>query len=241
VALEKKLTGTLYGVGVGPGDPELITLKAVRLIRSAKVIAYPKLTGGGPSLARSIAAEHISTDKIEISIETPMLPEKFPDPNVYDRCSDVISGHLENGQDVAVLCEGDPFFYGSFIYIFERLAPKYITKVIAGVSSLGACAGAAGIPLVSGNQRFEVIPAPIGESLLEKRLMAAESVAVIKIGRHLEKVKRILFRLDLLDKAIFIERATMKNQKIKRVSDPTLKKSAYFSMILICKYNQGFQ
>ena len=233
MALAKKLAGILYGVGVGPGDPELMTFKAARLIKNAPVLAYPILEKNIPSMARTIAAPYIPSGKIEIQIETPMLPEKFPDPDIYDRYSANISEYLQAGKDVVVLCEGDPFFYGSFIYIFERLCEKHSVEVVAGVSSLGACASVAGLPLVSGNQRFEIIPAPIDELLLEKRINEIDGAAIIKIGRHLKKVQRVLRRLNLLNQAIYVERATLKNQYITRACDPKLDIAPYFSMILI--------
>ena len=118
------MTGTLYGIGVGPGDPELMTLKADRLIRSADVVAYPALTGGD-SLARSIAAGSIPETVREIVIEVPMTTAREPAQDAYDYGADMIAEELAKGFDVVCLCEGDPFFYGSFMYLFARLADRY--------------------------------------------------------------------------------------------------------------------
>ena len=139
------MSGTLYGLGVGPGDPELITLKALRIIEAAPVIAYPA-PDKGDSLARAIAEPHIPDGKTEIAVRTPMVPGAFPAHDVYDHYAGEIGDHLSAGRDVAVLCEGDPFLYGSFMYLFARLAGEHETKVVPGVSSLGACAAAAGVP-----------------------------------------------------------------------------------------------
>ena len=133
------MSGTLYGLGVGPGDPDLITLKALKILERAPVIAYPA-PETGDSLARSIAAPHIPNGRIEIVIRTPMVPGKFPAHDVYDRYAAEIEAHLDADEDVAVLCEGDPFLYGSFMYLFSRLSANYSVEVVPGVSSLGACA-----------------------------------------------------------------------------------------------------
>ena len=148
---EDKGAGILYGLGIGPGDPELITLKALKIIQSVGVVAYPA-PEEGDSLARSIAAVHLPGGQTEICIRTPMTPGNFPANDVYDHYANEISTHLTAGRDVAVLCEGDPFLYGSFMYIFERLSRDHTVRVVPGVSSLGACAAAAGRPLVSRNQ-----------------------------------------------------------------------------------------
>ncbi|MCH7800269.1 MAG: precorrin-2 C(20)-methyltransferase, partial [Chloroflexi bacterium] len=181
--------GTVYGVGVGPGDPELITLKAERILRSVPVVAYPAPEAAdgtsGDSLARAIAAPHLVDGQTEIAIRTPMTPGNFPADDVYDRYAAEISGHLDEGRDVAVLCEGDPFLYGSFMYVFARLSGSHRVEVVPGVSSLGACAAVAGRPLVSRNQVLTVIPATLPEAELEKRLAVADAAAVMKVGRHL--------------------------------------------------------
>ncbi len=135
------MSGRLYGIGVGPGDPELMTLKAVRVLAEAPVVAYPA-PDKGESSARKIAAAHIPAGRIEIAIRVPMRPGPEP-AAIYDDAAKEIAAHLEAGRDVAVLCEGDPLFYGSFIYLHDRLAHRFPTTVVPGVSSLTACAAAA--------------------------------------------------------------------------------------------------
>ena len=228
------MNGTLYGVGIGPGDPELLTLKAVRLINECPVIAYPA-PDTGDSLARAIAAPHIPDGRHEIVIRTPMIAGNFPANDVYDHYAKEISGHLKQGQDVAVLCEGDPFLFGSFMYIFERLSAQFPVQVIPGVSSIGACAAAAGTPLVSRNQVLSIVPAPLAESDLKARIEAADAIAIMKVGRHLEKIRRVIDELGLSDGAQYVEHASMSNQKVCVLSELSETKAPYFSMILIRK------
>ncbi|MAF96317.1 MAG: precorrin-2 C(20)-methyltransferase [Rhodospirillaceae bacterium] len=224
--------GTLYGLGVGPGDPELITLKARRILQSVPVIAYPAPEVGG-SLARAIAAPHVPDGLAEIAIRTPMTPGNFPADEVYDRYAAEIGAHLSDGRDVAVLCEGDPFLYGSFMYVFARLAGVYSVEVVPGVSSLGAAAAVAGRPLVSRNQVLTVVPAPLDEKELERRLAETDAAAIMKVGRHLRKVKRVLGRLGLDERAEYVERASMTDEKVLPLAEAPDGGAPYFSMILV--------
>jgi len=225
-------TGTLFGLGVGPGDPELITLKAHHILSEAPVIAYPA-PDVGDSLARAIAAPHIPEGRTEIVIRTPMVPGNFPAHDVYDTYAEEIAGHLTAGRDVAVLCEGDPFLYGSFMYLFARLAGDFGTQVVPGVSSLGACAAAAGVPLVSRNETLVILPGPMAEDELEPRLRDAPAAAVMKLGRHFEKVRRVIDRLGLTPFAHYVEHASMADQQALPLADVTAAKAPYFSMILV--------
>lgn len=228
--------GTLYGLGVGPGDPELITLKALRLLQAAPVLAYPA-PDDGASLARAIAAPHIPNGRIEIVVRTPMTPGHFPANDVYDRYAAEIAGHLTAGRDVAHLCEGDPFLYGSFMYLYERLAPRHRVVVVPGVSSLGACAAAAGAPLVSRNQVLAVLPATLAEETLAVRLRDADAVAVMKVGRHLPKVRRALAQAGRMAGAILIERATFGDQRVRALAEVSDESAPYFSMVLVRRPN----
>ncbi len=231
------MSGILYGVGVGPGDPELLTLKAVRLIQQCPVIAYPA-PETGESLARAIAAPHIPDGRLEIVIRTPMVAGNFPANDIYDHYAAEISNHLKQDQDVAVLCEGDPFLFGSFMYIFERLSEHFSIQVVAGVSSLGACASAAGTPLVSRNQILSLIPAPLPPAVLKTHIRSADAVAIMKVGRHLEKVRSVIDELGLTDYAQYVERATMDNQIVSPLNKLGEQAAPYFSMILIRKPEQ---
>ena len=142
--------GTLYGVGVGPGDTELLTLKAARLLAEVKIIAYPA-ANGGESLARRIVAPLIPEMARELQISIPMAQSREAARQAYDRAAEQISSHLLKGEDVLFLCEGDPFFYGSFMFIYERLSRRFSCVVVPGVTSLTACAAALGRPLAARN------------------------------------------------------------------------------------------
>lgn len=230
--------GMFYGLGIGPGDPELITLKALRVLQSVPVVAYPA-PETGDSLARAIAAPHLKEDHTEIVIRTPMTPGNFPADDVYDHYAAEIAGHLDNGRDVAVLCEGDPFLYGSFMYMYQRLSGDYRAEVVPGVSSLGAVAAVAGRPLVSRNQVLSILPAPMDERNLEQCLSSTDAAAIMKVGRHLDKVKRVLARLGLDGGAIYVEHASMPDQKILPLSEVANDAAPYFSMVLVCPGERG--
>ena len=234
------MSGTLYGLGIGPGDPELITVKALRLLERAPVIAYPA-PEEGESLARSIVAPHLSGDKkTEVVIRMPLVAARFPAEAVYDRAAEELGGHLEAGRDVAVLCEGDPFFYGSFMYLFGRMAARFTVEVVPGVSSLTACAAVLGAPLAARNDVLTVVPAPLDEAALKARLAGAEGVAIIKVGRHFAKVRRVLDELGLVGQARYVEHATMASQRILALDAVAEDDVPYFSMILVHKRGEAW-
>ncbi|MCP5074736.1 MAG: precorrin-2 C(20)-methyltransferase, partial [Rhodobacteraceae bacterium] len=163
------MSGKLYGIGLGPGDPELMTLKAARLVAGADVIAYPSLEDGG-SFARSIAAQHINENSEEISITIPMTVERGPAQAAYDEGAALVATRLDAGKTVVVLCEGDPFFYGSFMYLFSRLSERFETEVVPGVTSVSACAAALQQPLTARNEILTIIPGPMNEPEMEARI-----------------------------------------------------------------------
>jgi len=224
--------GTLWGLGVGPGDPELITMKAYRLLRAAPVVAYPA-PEQGPSLARAIVAGHLPGGQTEVAIRMPLDLNRFPVEAVYDAAAEEIAGHLDAGRDVAAICEGDPFFYGSFMYLFGRLAHRHRVEVVPGVSSLVACPAVAGAPLAARDDVLMVLPGILPEPELERRLKDAEAAAIIKVGRHLPKIKAVIERLGMLDRARYVEHATMADQKSMPLADLGAAKAPYFSMVLV--------
>ncbi|MFZ1414330.1 MAG: precorrin-3B C(17)-methyltransferase [Defluviicoccus sp.] len=226
------MTGTLYGLGIGPGDPELITLKARDILARVPVIAYPA-PEGGESLVRALAAPHVPSGVIEIVIETPMAADRFPAREAYARACATLAQHLDAGRDVAVLCEGDPFLYGSFMYVFERLAGTYPAQVVPGVSSLTAVAARAGVPIVERNETLVVLPATLPAAELEARLARAEAAVVMKVGRHVEKVRAIVQGLGLMAGAWYVERATMANERVLPLAAVDAKVAPYFSTILV--------
>lgn len=232
--------GTLYGLGIGPGDPELITLKALRILRSAPVLAYPA-PEDQDSLARQIVAEHIPGGQVEIAIRMPMRVERFPAQEVYDWAAEEIAGHLREGRDVACLCEGDPFFYGSFSFLFQRLVDSFPLQVVPGVSSLTGCAAVLGTPLATRNDTLCVLPATLDEEALAKRLANADAAALIKVGRHIDKVRRVLARCGLAEHAHYVERATMANQKTMPLAEAPSGSAPYFSMVLVHRRGLAWQ
>ncbi len=233
------MTGTLYGLGIGPGDPELITLKALRLLKAAPVLAYPA-PEPGDSLARRIVAPHLDGGQIEVAIRMPLVEARFPAQRVYDRAAEELGAHLAAGRDVAVLCEGDPFFYGSFMYLFGRMAERFPGEVVPGVSSLTAGAAGLGAPLAARNDVLTVVPAPIEEAALKARLADAEAAAVIKLGRHFAKVRRVLAELGLAEHARYVEHATMASQRILPLDEVSEEDVPYFSMILVHKRGEAW-
>jgi len=233
------MSGILYGLGVGPGDPELLTLKAVRILNVVKVIAYPAPLEGD-SLARSIAAPHLPTGITEIPMRMAFDPAKRAD-EAYDAGAEAITAHLEAGRDVAVLCEGDPFFFGSFAYLFARLSGRFEVQVVPGISSPMACAALAGHPLTARDDALVVIPAPKAEDEIETLLTQTEAAVIMKLGRHFGKVRRVLSKLGLLDKAWYVERASQPGQKVLRLSDLAEgEASPYFAMILVHKRGKAW-
>ena len=231
------MAGTLYGVGIGPGDPELITLKALRILQSVPVLAWPA-PEEGPSLAREIVAGHLPGTQREIPIRMPLLPARFPADDVYDRAAAEIGAALDAGDDVAVICEGDPFFYGSFMYLYGRLAGDYPVEVVPGVSSLTACAAALGAPLSAKNDVLTVIPGPLDTDTMKKRLTDADAVAIIKVGRHFDRIRSVIDDLGLTAHARYIERATMAEQRILPIGEVGDGNAPYFSMILVHKRDE---
>jgi precorrin-2/cobalt-factor-2 C20-methyltransferase len=224
--------GRLLGVGVGPGDPELLTLKAVRVLQESPVIAYVSAKGR-PSTARKIAAPHLRAGRREINLALPMRPAPELIQAAYDEAASRIGAELERGDDVAVLCEGDPFVYGSFAQLFDRLGESYPTEVVPGVVSFTAAAAAARAPLVRGTQNLLVLPATLSTDALAAHLAQADAAAILKLGRHLSKVRELLERIGVLHRAIYVEHATDERERVVRLVDLDLDEAPYFSLILL--------
>ncbi len=227
------MKGTLYGIGLGPGDPELITLKAARLIEGATTIAYPTLAGGD-SFARAIAKDFIKDGTHEIRMDVPMTTDRQPAQDAYDAGASEIAKVLKTGENVVCLCEGDPFFYGSFMYLNARLVAEFNVEVIPGVTSITACAARAGMPLAARNERLTVLPGPLPEAELKARIEGAESVVIMKVGRHLPKIRGVIDALGLTEQAGYVERATLPEEVVLPLAQAP-EKAPYFSMILLTK------
>lgn len=229
-------TGCLYGLGIGPGDPELLTLKAHRILTAVPVIAYPT-PERGKALARAIVADFIRPDQIELSIPLPFSVQRSAQPH-YDIAAEQIAEHLSAGRDVAVLCEGEPMLYGSFIYLFQRLAKQFPTEVVPGISSTMASAAMLGAPITCRNDVLSIMPATLDAETLRDRLAAVDAAVIIKLGRHFAKVRNVLDQLGLLDRALYIERATQPNQRIVAITEVDPAEVPYWSLILIPSQTQ---
>lgn len=230
-------TGRFYGLGLGPGDPELVTLKALRLLRAAAVVAYPA-PETGDSFARNIVAEWLDKGQREIVIPFPMRPGP-PPAAIYERAAAEFATIMDGGEDIAYLCQGDPLFYGSFAGILTRLAARYKVTVVPGVSSLTACAAAAAMPLAQRDRTLSVIPASLPEDELAARLAQVDAAAIIKLGRHFEQLRRVLLRLRLLDGAIYVERASLPNQLVAPLATVDPARVPYFATALVWRRASG--
>ncbi|HEU5470558.1 MAG TPA: precorrin-3B C(17)-methyltransferase [Actinophytocola sp.] len=233
-------TGTLYGVGLGPGDPELVTVKAARLIGAAGVIAYHSARHGR-SIARGVAAPYLSGTAIEEPLVYPLTVETTDHPGGYagaiaDFYADAaarLAVHLDAGRDVVLLCEGDPLFYGSYLHMHKRLADRYRTEVVPGVTSLSAAAAVTGRPLVEGEEILTVLPGTLPAEVLTERLAGAGPAAVLKLGRTFEKVRKALTDAGRLDEAIYVERATWPTGRVAALSEVDPDSVPYFSLALL--------
>lgn len=238
-------TGKLLGVGVGPGDPELMTLKAARALAEADVIAH-FAKAGNMSHSRTIAAAHMRAGAIELPLyyavttELPKCSTGYRDRirDFYDDAAVKIAAHLEAGCIVAVISEGDPMFYGSYMHLHTRLAPRFPTEIIAGVTGMSGCWSAAGMPIAQGDDVFTVLPATLPEAELARRLADANAVVVMKVGRHLSKLRRALTTSGRLPRAVYVERGTMADAKLIPLSDKPDDEAPYFAVVLVPGWEQ---
>jgi precorrin-2/cobalt-factor-2 C20-methyltransferase len=229
------ITGRLLGIGVGPGDPELLTLKALRHLQAAPVVAYVS-SRGRPSIARQIAVPHLQPGQREINIALPMHPSPELADAAYDEGASRIGAELaelERGRDVAVLCEGDPLLYGSFSQLLKRLAPFYPTEIVPGITSVTAAAAAARRPLAIRGESLVVLPATLPKEALRARLGQTTAAAILKVGRHLDKVRQVLDEMRLLDRALYVEHVSTTQQRIMPLVDMKEMSAPYFTLILI--------
>ncbi|MGI5488409.1 precorrin-2 C(20)-methyltransferase [Microtetraspora malaysiensis] len=232
--------GRLYGVGLGPGDPELVTVKAARLLGAADVIAYHSARHGR-SIARSVALPYLRGDQIEEALIYPVTTETTDHPggyqgaldDFYAECAVRLAAHLDAGRDVVVLCEGDPLFYGSYMHMHKRLAHRYPTEVVPGVTSVSGAAAVLGRPLVERDETLTVLPGTLPADVLAERLAAADSAAVLKLGRTFEKVRTAFAEAGRLDDAWYVERATTEKQRVEPLAEVDPATVPYFSLALL--------
>jgi precorrin-2/cobalt-factor-2 C20-methyltransferase len=232
--------GRLIGVGVGPGDPELLTLKALRTLRSADVVAH-FAKAGRTSAARAVVAEHLRAGIEELPLHYPVTTEQpragaaYRDAIriFYDACAATLATRLDAGCTVAVVSEGDPLFYGSFMHLHVRLKTRYPTEIVPGVSGMSGCWSAVGSPIAQGDDVFTVLPGTLPQDELERRLADADAAVVMKLGRHLAKVRRALDRAGLLARAIYVERGTTADAVTMRLADKADDDAPYFAVVLV--------
>jgi precorrin-2 C20-methyltransferase/precorrin-3B C17-methyltransferase len=234
------VTGHLYGVGVGPGDPELITLKAAQLIKKADVIAYHSGTAGR-SIARAIADSLISEHVIEELLIYPITTGPTDHPlgyygavdDFYDASAERLSKHLDVGRTVVVLAEGDPLFYSSYMYLHDRLSSRFPSEIVPGVTSLTAAATALRTPLARHEDILTVLPGTLPVSELSRRLADTDAAAIMKLGRTFAGVREALRQSDRLAEALYVERATTGEQRVMPVAEVDPGTVPYFSMIVV--------
>ena len=229
----------IYGIGVGPGDPDLITIKAKQTLEKANLVVYPAPENGS-SIAKKIAAPHFPKTCEELPVYIPMSKDRLPAMKIYKSASEKIFNAILENKTVVILCEGDPFFYGSFMYLFGLIRKRYNVEVIPGVSSLMASASILETPLAAGNDILTILPAPLANDALEKQINMADAFAIIKLGRHFSRIRRLLAKLGLLENSVYIERATMKNERIVDIVDVVESDVPYFSIILVHKRNKAW-
>ncbi|GAB2690651.1 precorrin-2 C(20)-methyltransferase [Kitasatospora kifunensis] len=237
---QNSATGRLYGVGLGPGDPDLMTVRAVELISKADVVAYHSARHGR-SIARSIAARHLHEGQLEEPLVYPVTTETTDHPGgyrgaldeFYAEAAERLAGHLDAGRTVVVLAEGDPMFYGSYMHMHKRLAHRYPTEVVPGVTSVSAAAARLGRPLVEAEEVLTILPGTLPEEELTARLAATDSAVVMKLGRTFPTVRRALERSGRLAEAQFVERATMAGERTAPLAEVDPESVPYFSLAVL--------
>ncbi|QFT72332.1 precorrin-2 C(20)-methyltransferase [Ruegeria sp. THAF33] len=236
--------GTIYGVGLGPGDPDLMSVRADRLLRNAKNVAYFRKPGRSGQ-ARKIVNGMIPEGAVEFPMEYPVTTEiPVTDPRYnellaafYEDCTAHLKALSERGEDVVVLCEGDPFFYGSFMHLYSRLRQDAPVEVVPAITGMSGAWTATGDPITWGDDVLTVLVGTLPEDTLAERMALTDALVVMKIGRNIDKVKRALKTAGLYDRAWIVEYAQMPNQTVTKLSEACEKITPYFSIIVV--HGQG--
>lgn len=233
------MSGRLIGVGTGPGDPDLLTLKAIRAIEAADVVAFFAKEGNG-SNARASAAPYLGRAE-ELPLFYPVTTEVHRhDPAYvsaitafYDASAQAVATHLDAGRTVAVLSEGDPLFYGSYMHLHVRLAHRYETQVIPGVTGMSACWSDAGAPIAQGDDALAVLMGTLGEDELARRLAGADAAVIMKVGRNLPKIRKALAAAGQLERALYVERGGHAQNRVIPLKDKSDDRAPYFAIVLV--------
>lgn len=232
--------GTFHGVGLGPGDPDLVTVKAVSIIEKAGLLTYFAKKGRRGN-ARAIVDKWVKPGQPELPLHYPMTTETHFGEEVYiealrsfyEESVAAITAVLDRGEDVALVCEGDPMFYGSFMHLYIRLKDDYPTSVTPGVTGMAGCWAAAGLPMTWGDDVLTVLPGTLDEDTLVERLAGTDAAVIMKLGSNFPKVRRALERAGLVDRATYVERGTMAGERVVRLADEPEMSAPYFSLILV--------
>jgi len=234
------VTGTLYGVGMGPGDPDYLTLKALRVLERAPVLVH-FCKKGRRGNARTIADAVVRDPAREFPLVYPYTTELPPEhveyvsslAAFYDDAASRLADQLGAGRDVAILSEGDPFFYGSFMHLWRRLKDRFPVEVVPGVTGMSGCWTRANTPITWGDDVLTVLPATLPFEALTAQLAATDAAVVMKLGRHLPKVRRALSETGLIARAVYVERGTMAGEAVMALADKPDDIAPYFSMVLV--------
>ena len=234
------MSGRLHIVGVGPGDPELMTVKAARILAAAPMVAF-FAKAGRRGHARTIADAHLPPGVEELRFDYPFTTEvSLSDPrylvdmgDFYGACAARLSARLDRGCDIALLCEGDPFFYGSAMYLYDRLAGRHPIEVVPGVTGMSGCWARAGAPMTHGDDVLSIVPGTLEEDALADRLAGCDAAVIMKVGSNLAKIGRALGRAGLTDRALYVERGAMAGERILPFADLEASTAPYFSLVLV--------
>ncbi|MEO9650980.1 MAG: precorrin-2 C(20)-methyltransferase [Roseobacter sp.] len=238
------MTGKLYGVGLGPGDPELMSVKANRLIRQTRHIAYFRKAGNA-GRARSIVEGLLAPDAVEFAMEYPVTTEiPLSDPRYndmlagfYTQCTERLAQLVRSGEDVAVICEGDPFFYGSFMHVYTRLKDHIPLEVVPAITGMSAAWTASGAPITWGDDILSTVMGTMDEQILSEAIASADALVIMKIGRNLAKVRRALETSGKAGRAVLVQYASMEGEQVCQLSDYCGETLPYFSIIVV--HGQG--
>jgi precorrin-2/cobalt-factor-2 C20-methyltransferase len=236
--------GTIFGLGLGPGEPDLMSLRADRLLRQARHVAYFR-KAGKPGQARQIVAGMLAEDVVEFPMEYPVTTEiPLDDPAYNDAlgpfyadCARHLREVSDQGCDVIVLCEGDPFFYGSFMHLYTRLRDTHPVQVVPAITGMSGAWTATGQPITWGDDVLTVLMGTLPEAELARHMIAADALVVMKIGRNIDKVRRALETAGRMDRAWLVEYATMRDQRVMRLAEVEGRVTPYFSIVLV--HGQG--
>ena len=235
--------GKIICTGLGPGDPDLMSLRAHRAVTSATQVAYFRKAGRAGQ-ARRIVTGLLRADAVEHAMEYPVtteLPFDGPDYNdvlarFYDEWAARLQGVAQTS-DVVVLCEGDPFFYGSVMHLYSRLSGVVEMEVIPGITGMSGCWTATGQPITWGDDVLSVLMGTLPEEELVRHMAQADALVVMKTGRNLPKIRRALGASGRLDAAWLVEAGTMPNQRIQKLTEANIEECPYFAIVLV--HGQG--